>query len=107
MPSATTNNTTPTLRSTSTVFDAALSRMPITSTPVTRSRIATAGKLNQAPVLEKGSLLRYQGTSQLRQILVSLLKYSDHADATVAQLIAYSRMRSQPMIQASNSPRVA
>src|SRR5215510_4839985 len=107
MPRITTNTTTPVLMSTSTVFDAALSRMPMTRTVVTTSRITTAGKLNQAPVMVKGSLERYQGTSQPKQTSVNLLKYSDHAEATVAQLIAYSRMRSQPMIQAKTSPRVA
>jgi hypothetical protein len=35
------------------------------------------------------------------------LKYFDHDAATVAQLMAYSRIRSQPMIQANSSPRVA
>ena len=57
--------------------------------------------------VQAGNFKIYQGSCQPKQTSVSLLKYSDHADATVAQLIAYSRMRSQPMIQASNSPSVA
>src|ERR1700687_6045582 len=95
--------------STSAVLDAALSRMPITRTIVTKSRITTAGRLIQAPASEKGSLDRYQGTCHWapNSTSSSLLKYSDHADATVAQLMAYSRIRSHPMIQAKISPRVA
>ena len=37
----------------------------------------------------------------------SLLRYSLHAMPTVAAPIAYSRIRSQPMIQAASSPIVA
>ena len=41
------------------------------------------------------------------KMLRSLFRYSLHAIATVAAPTAYSRHRSQPMIQAINSPMVA
>ncbi len=40
-------------------------------------------------------------------MISKLLKYPDHPDATVATPMAYSRIRSQPIIQAMSSPRVA
>src|ERR1051326_7131770 len=102
-----TKRTTPSFSNTRAVFDAALSRMPITRTVVHKNRMTTAGRLNQAPVLENGSLHRNEGTSRPNQTSRNLLKYFDHDAATVAALIAYSRIKSQPMIQANSSPSVA
>ena len=90
------------------MFDVALSRMPMTRTTVQISKITTAGRFIQPGFSEaKGSLLRTSGNRQPMMSSVNLLKYFDHDDATVAALIAYSRIKSQPMIQASNSPSVA
>src|SRR5262245_22308220 len=106
-----TNKTTPTLMTTRTALVVALSRMPITRMTVTRSMMATAGKLKSAPLVgsENGSLAIASGT--LRALLEtsssSLLRYLDQDDATTPQAMAYSKIRSQPMIQANNSPSVA
>src|ERR1700692_4180263 len=99
-PITTTKITTPTLINTNIVLDMALSRMPITKTAVTAKRINTAGRFMMAFGVENGSLLRNSGTCQLKIINMNSLKYSVQAEATVAPLMAYSRTRSQPMIQA-------
>src|SRR5205823_14035461 len=110
-PTTMTNSTTPTLVMTSTAFVVALSRIPMTRTTVTKSMMATAGKLNSAPLVgsEKGSdaitsgiLIALPDTNSR-----SLLRYLDQDEATTPQAMAYSRIKSQPMIQANSSPRVA
>jgi hypothetical protein len=47
------------------------------------------------------------GMSKPRKSWQKLATCPDQPTATVAAPSAYSRMRSQPMIQATNSPRVA
>src|SRR5262245_61643087 len=108
-PIAITNNTTPSLISTINVLNAALSRIPITKITVTMARMQTAGRFMNALACENGSWHQRSGTTQdsPKQTRKNSLKYFDHDAATVAQLMAYSRIKSQPMIQASNSPSVA
>src|SRR6516164_5608792 len=106
-PNTITKTTTPSFRSTKAVFDAALSRMPMTRIPVHKPRISTAGKFNHAPGVENGSFDNSGGTGGRCSTLSRALKYLVHEAATVAALIAYSRIRSQPMIQAKISPSVA
>src|SRR5262249_58767963 len=107
-PTAITNTTTPTLVITSKALVVALSRMPITRTHVAGAMRVTAGRLNQAPSTEENvSADRYSGTRQRKKTSRKTLKYLVQSDASTAQLIAYSRIRSQPMIQASSSPNVA
>src|SRR5205814_8436423 len=85
-PTTMTNSTTATLVMTSTAFVVALSRMPMTRTTVTKSMMATAGRLNKAPLVgsEKGSLAI---TSGILMALPdtnsrSLLRYLDQDEAT-------------------------
>ena len=111
IPTTMTNSTTATLVMTSTAFVVALSRMPITRTTVTKSMMPTAGRLNSAPLVgsEKGSEAITSGTlmALFDKSSSNLLRYLDHDDATTPQAMAYSKIRSQPMIQANSSPRVA
>ena len=58
---AITKSTTVSLTMTMTVLEMALSRMPITRMTVTRARIRIAGRLSQAPGVEKGSLHKKSG----------------------------------------------
>src|SRR5947209_1851187 len=101
-PTTITNTTTPTLVMTSTALVVALSRIPMTKTPVAKAMMMTAGRLNQAPSTEENvSAERNSGTRQWNNTSRKTLKYLVQSDASTAQLIAYSRTRSQPMIQAS------
>src|SRR5438105_3690407 len=106
-PTAMTNRTTPTLIATSKAFVVTLSRMPSTRTMVTAAITRTAGKLSQAPSIVNGSLDSCGGTCQRKKTSRNSLKYLVQSAATTPQLMAYSRIKSQPMIQAKNSPRVA
>src|SRR5262249_41123567 len=107
-PTAITNSTTPTLMPTRMAFMVALSRMPMTRITVQTRMMTTAGKLKKASCV-KGSLHHCDGTwaPLPNRAIRNSLKYFDHDDATQPQAMAYSRMRSQPMIQANISPRVA
>src|SRR5262249_1003365 len=102
-----TKRTTPTLTATRMALVVALSRMPMTRMAVTASVMRSAGRFNQASGVENGSADRYSGMRTPATMVSSSLRYFDQEEATQAQAMAYSRTRSQPMIQANNSPRVA
>ena len=100
----------------------ALSLTPITSTQVTSATMATAGRLTMigcpnrwgAPAAISGvfSPVRRSVTSQPGMVKPNAcfrmsLKYPDQEIATAILPTAYSMIRSQPMIQAIISPRVA
>ena len=102
------------LSTTMTAFTDADSRTPMISSAVTATVIATAGTLKTAvsatpavmttdvpgaPLSAAGKL-----TPSCRR---SVTKLPDHPTATVAAPSAYSRMRSQPITHAMNSPSVA
>ncbi len=106
-PTPITNRTTPTFVMTSTALVVALSRMPMTRMTVEAAMMSTAGKLNQAPSLENGSEARKSGTWGMCTAFRKTLKYFVQSAARTPQLMAYSRIRSQPMIQANSSPSVA
>src|SRR5688500_17543304 len=97
-----TNSTTPSLTTTNSVLVKALSRMPMISTTPTSSKMSTAGRLNHAPGVVKGSDDRYAGISQWNSTSSNSLRYLVQSAATTPQLIAYSSTRSQPMIQANS-----
>src|SRR5438132_14302631 len=101
MPTMMTNNTTPTLTITRTALVVALSRMPMTRITVTTSVMSMAGRFKYEVGSLKGSEHKYDGISGMCKTTRSLLRYCDQPAATTAQAIAYSRMRSQPMIQAN------
>ncbi len=99
---ATTNTTsTIALMPTSSVLVSADCLMPMMSRPATTSTMTAAGRLNTGvgPARDGGIVMP---TSRAR-----LTKYPDQPTATVDVLSAYSRIRSQPMIQANSSPTVA
>src|SRR3954454_3981517 len=77
------------------------SLIPSTRTPAMINAMAIAGMLTVAvsPAIDDGS-----GTPRSPS---SWLKYPDHPTETVAAPSASSSTRSQPMIQAMNSPNVA
>src|SRR6187455_1598214 len=113
-PAAITSNTTATLMMTITALTFADSWMPTTSKAVTSTVMSTAGRLKTAVtadpsasvMTDPGAALNAAG-NWMPTSCRKLITYPDHPTATVAAPSAYSRMRSQPMIQATNSPRVA
>src|SRR5262249_11525949 len=106
-PTPITKRTTKTLTPTRTALVVALSRIPMTRMIVTKMVMAAAGRLNQVmPCEVNGSEQRNAGTLHPKKTSRNLLKYFDQEAATQAQAMAYSRIKSQPMIQASNSPNV-
>src|SRR5262245_5474507 len=109
------------LRMTIAELNRADSLMPMTRTQVTRAVMTTAGRLQTIGVPKmwgaesKNPSVREAVTRSVRSQagiwmpnpLRSSTKYPDHDTATATLPIAYSMMRSQPMIQAMNSPSVA
>src|SRR5688572_8362533 len=90
------------------------SRMPITRSAVTATTTSTAGRLNSAVTVPPlaSAMLAPVGPVSCGGIdsptsLSSETTSPDHPTATVDALNEYSRMRSQPMIQAKISPSVA
>ena len=75
--------------------------------------IQTAGKLIILPVRNQPSALCIKGDCDNVTGILSpmdakkLVIYPDHPTATVEQANIYSRIRSQPINQAMNSPNVA
>src|SRR5206468_4098464 len=106
-PTAITKRTTPTLVATRMALVVALSRIPITKTMVLRAMMITAGKLNNAPFVVNGSEESHSGIRQWKSTSRKTLRYLVQSAARTPQLIAYSRTKSQPMIQAKSSPKVA
>src|SRR2546427_12796116 len=106
--------TTPTLTITIAELTFADSLTPITIKTVTASVINTAGRLKIASGLHPGALMRVHGAAASDFGIVTptkswrnAVKWPDQPTATVAAPSAYSRIKSQPMIQAMNSPSVA
>src|ERR1041385_1254050 len=102
-------------------LNVALSRMPFTRTTVRMNVMRTAGRSKYEPVETMPVVL--QSPPRLMHKLngavetaggtlkpnsgVNSWKCADQPCATVAEPTAYSRTRSQPMIQANSSPSVA
>src|SRR6266699_3745134 len=84
--------TTATFTNTITLLTLADSLIPMTSSVVMIAMMMTAGRLKTAVTLDPSA---------------SETTYPDHPIATVTAPSAYSSTRSQPMIQANTSPRVA
>src|SRR5947208_737537 len=106
--------TTPTLTMTIAVLTLADSLMPITIRMVTAAVIITAGRLMIASGLQPAMLMTVQGAAASdggklmpTKSCRKLVRCPDQPTATVAAPSAYSRMRSQPIIHAMNSPSVA
>jgi hypothetical protein len=103
------------------------SLMPMTRRVVMRPMRSIAGRLMIAPVWVNpsawvrtpaasnfavsvywsGALVSAAGMLIPSDSRMKAVKYPDHPTATVDAPKRYSRIRSQPMIQAMNSPRVA
>src|SRR5947209_10802256 len=76
-------------------------RIPRHSSPAISSTITAANTLWWSPYIQVGTW-RFHGEE-----LSTTLKYCDQPEATVAAPSASSSIRSQPMIQATSSPRLA
>src|SRR2546425_1090437 len=107
-------STTPTLMMTITELTLADSLTPITISTVTASVMSTAGRLKIASGLHPGALMSVHGAAASDAGMLMPTKswrkatrWPDQPTATVDAPSAYSRIRSQPMIQAMNSPSVA
>jgi hypothetical protein len=91
------------------LFTHADSCVPRMSSRERSSRIPTAGRFmmpcTPSGEVWKGEWYHWYG-KWIPTYSSTFSKYSLHAMATVAAPTAYSRMRSQPMIQATNSPIV-
>jgi hypothetical protein len=114
-PSAMNRRTIATLVITIRPLTTADSRMPRIKSSVSIKTMNTAGRLTtpwdmawvtESTPLSSGEWHQAYGMWRPRRSS-SLLRYSLQAMPTVAAPIAYSRIRSQPMIQATNSPIVA
>ena len=105
MPSAMNSASTTSLIATMIVFARAVSRTPIISTAVTASTRNAAGRFTTPP--SPGGLAIDSGSERPNSESSSSLKYWPQPTATAAIETPYSRIRSQPMIQAASSPSVA
>src|SRR6266705_2542265 len=108
------STTTASLMKTITLLVVADSLMPMTSSVVTRAMITTAGRLNTAVMLvpsgQRTTVPRAADSAHGTSRPISCRNdttYPDQPIATVTAPSAYSRTRSQPMIQAKISPSVA
>src|SRR4029453_3922770 len=106
--------TTATLMTTMAELTLADSLMPTTMSAVTSTAMITAGRLNTAvtgppPVwtMVPGAAARCAGNCTPTKSCRKLVRCPDQPTATVAAPSAYSRIRSQPITQAMNSPSVA
>src|SRR5690554_88608 len=97
-------STTATFKTTKTLFTLADSCVPLINKSDNKQTMIMAGKFVIPPY--KDPYKNSMGNSRLK-ILSSSLKYCDQLTATVADANAYSKTRSQPIIQAMNSPIVA
>src|SRR5580692_4647296 len=97
------------------VLTRADSRIPTTSNAVITTMIMTAGTFRMAPVddhaccaasNENGDDTNRSGRTRPKS-LTKLTTYPDQPMETAIAPTAYSRIRSQPMIQAISSPSVA
>ncbi len=92
------------------VFTFALSLTPRTSIQVTPSVISSAGTLNHPacpPGAGKGGNANWGGKWKPKTLSSRSWRYAENPTATDMFETAYSRIRSQPMIQAKISPSVA
>src|SRR5690348_15310655 len=99
-----------TLTATMTALSVADSRTPRTSTHVTNAVMSTAGTLNTNPPADAAPIGGAPPSATGSVIPNSprrLTTLPDQPTATVAAPRAYSRIRSQPMTHATNSPSVA
>src|SRR5580658_7488547 len=98
------------LMNTMVVFVPALSRTPRTSTHVISSVITSAGILKMPPGDPGAGNIGYAiagGKWNPNMLSVRSCKYAENPTATLIFATAYSRIRSQPITQANNSPRIA
>src|SRR5205823_1290890 len=107
-------STTATLTITIAVLTFADSLMPMTISTVTAKVMITAGRLMIASGLHPAMLMTVQGAAASdggklmpMKSRRKLVRWPDQPTATVAAPRAYSRIRSHPITQAMNSPRVA
>src|SRR5690349_6843204 len=103
-----------TLMTTTTALTLADSRTPRTSSHVTKIEIRTAGRLNTEVTEEpSASWMTVPGAALITAGMwmptsaSRLTMLPDQPTATVAAPSAYSRIRSQPIAHATNSPSVA
>ena len=98
-----------------TVLNRADSRMPTTSSAVIIAMMTMAGMFRMAPVDNHACCAAsnengddtYRSGRMRPKSLTKLTTYPDQPMATAIAPTAYSRIRSQPMIQAISSPNVA
>ena len=105
MPTAMKKISTASFTNTITVLTRAVSLAPLASRAVTASTIATAGRLKVPP--NSGEVARAWWISTPKAVSRKLLRLAPQPTATAATEMPYSSTRSQPMIQATTSPRVA
>ncbi len=115
-PAPMTTSTIATLMTTMTAFTVADSLTPTTSSAVTATVMRTAGRLKTATVAGMpplASCTTVPGAALIAAGMVHpswpsrVTRLPDQPTATVAAPSAYSRIRSQPMTHATNSPSVA
>src|SRR3979411_1262765 len=94
-----TNSTTLSLIATITMLTWEEILIPKEMTPVRMRTITAATMLCPVPYAQSGMVMPAD--------VITSAKYVDQPTATVLAPRASSRMRSQPMIQATNSPRLA
>ena len=93
------------LTTTMTMFARAVSRTPRTSRNITATTIATAGRLRMPPSSRAVEI--DSGSAKPNAFSRNSLRLPPQPTATAATETPYSRIRSQPMIQATSSPSVA
>src|SRR3954447_8235226 len=96
---------TTSLTATITRFAPALSLAPRTSRKVIATTMNTAGRLKTPP--SEGDVLMALGSSTSKAALRKALTLPPQPTATAATDTPYSRIRSQPMIQATSPPLAA
>jgi hypothetical protein len=84
----------------------ALSLIPMTRMAVRNSTMTIAGRFTIAPGAVPG-VAEHQAGREIPIAFMIFTKYPDHPMATAIEETIYSSMRSQPIIQAIISPRVA
>src|SRR3954447_1349750 len=99
------NVSTTSLTPTMTRLAPALSRVPRTSRTVIASTMNTAGRLNTPP--SEGDMLIASGSFTPNAASRKALTLPPQPTATAATDTPYSRIRSQPMIQATSPPLAA
>src|SRR5262244_2922186 len=113
-PPTITMTTTATLMKTIAVLTFADSLMPTTISAVTTAVMITAGRLKTAvtgpaavATTVPGAAANRAGKSTPTKSCRKLVRFPDQPTATVAAPSAYSRIKSQPITHATNSPSVA